>query len=309
MINSLPVLYFKTTVVCLDDNKEFIDSFQILLGDMFNVVTFESNLELEEYIKSYKSLIINDGFLRVIHDTDISDNNFCSLIEFNLSNIFKIINDECKYNEISTLIVDYFMPGKNGIEVCKDLQNYVFRKLLITGNKDYTIGINAINAGLIHKYVEKNTDPIKTRDIILRLSYLYFEKITSNFRSLLEIEHRLPLSDGNFIKFFLSFMEDNKIVEYYLIDKNGSLIMIDINNKRSLLIVHTDRSLNEFITTFSDFNKLNLYIEQINSRTLLPWFGIGVNNFDVTKKIESYLYPTLNKIDGSEVYYLAHIES
>jgi UDP-glucose 6-dehydrogenase len=30
---------------------------------------------------------------------------------------------------------------------------------------------------------------------------------------------------------------------------------------------------------------------------------------DVTKKIESYLYPTLNKIDGSEVYYLAHVES
>jgi CheY-like chemotaxis protein len=54
-----------------------------------------------------------------------------------------------QYGLVKVLVVDYAMPGKNGLQVLQDLPSLTADRILLTGQADAQIAVAAFNAHLI----------------------------------------------------------------------------------------------------------------------------------------------------------------
>lgn len=62
-----------------------------------------------------------------------------------------------RFHLTGVLIVDYNMPGMNGLELLKRISACPARRVLLTGVADAEIAVRAFNSGLIQKFIPKNT--------------------------------------------------------------------------------------------------------------------------------------------------------
>lgn len=62
-----------------------------------------------------------------------------------------------RFHVTGVLIVDYNMPGVNGLELLRRVSACPARRVLLTGVADAEIAVRAFNSGLIQKFIPKNT--------------------------------------------------------------------------------------------------------------------------------------------------------
>lgn len=62
-----------------------------------------------------------------------------------------------RFHLTGVLIVDYNMPGLNGLELLKRINDCPARRVLLTGVADAEVAVRAFNSGLIQKFIPKNT--------------------------------------------------------------------------------------------------------------------------------------------------------
>src|SRR5262245_14207531 len=62
-----------------------------------------------------------------------SKDGHAGIFDINVDNIYKSIYNRERFDEISTVLVDYDMPSLNGIELCCSIKNRNIQKVLITG--------------------------------------------------------------------------------------------------------------------------------------------------------------------------------
>lgn len=68
-----------------------------------------------------------------------------------------------RYQLAQTCVVDYVMPGMDGLKVLSQLADWPGARVLLTGQADQQIAIDAFNAGLIHQYIPKQIHDISGR--------------------------------------------------------------------------------------------------------------------------------------------------
>jgi CheY-like chemotaxis protein len=66
-------------------------------------------------------------------------------------------NDWRRFHVTGVLVVDYNMPGLNGLELLRRVSACPARRILLTGVADAEIAVRAFNSGLIQKFIPKNT--------------------------------------------------------------------------------------------------------------------------------------------------------
>ncbi len=64
---------------------------------------------------------------------------------------------------VKVLVVDYAMPGKNGLQVLQDLPSLTADRILLTGQADTQIAVAAFNSHLIEQYIPKQSDNVGQR--------------------------------------------------------------------------------------------------------------------------------------------------
>jgi CheY-like chemotaxis protein len=68
-----------------------------------------------------------------------------------------------QYGLVKVLVVDYAMPGKNGLQVLQDLPSLTADRILLTGQADTQIAVAAFNSHLIEQYIPKQSDNVGLR--------------------------------------------------------------------------------------------------------------------------------------------------
>lgn len=68
-----------------------------------------------------------------------------------------------RYQLIKTCVIDYAMPGINGLQVLNALLDWPGSRVLLTGQADEQVAIDAFNRGLIDQYIPKHADDISTQ--------------------------------------------------------------------------------------------------------------------------------------------------
>ena len=305
----LPIFYFPTTIVCIDDDDMFLDGLRTVLDTKYNVLTYNNSEEALMELKEYRSPVAKVSFLQSLVEHEYYDAPNYAPINLNINYLYQLAQLADRAQEISILIIDYHMKEMDGLELCAKLYGAPFKKILLTGVVDQQRAINAFNNKLIDGFITKSDINLlkSLTDSIKFLEDQYFVELTATLRNNLEISHVLPLSDPIFIKFFTNWIQENDIKEYYLIDKNGSFLTINTQNERSYFIVHTDYSLNGLIQLYQEDKQLAPFVSSIEARHKIPFFGQNLRADQVAPTLwGNYLY-TPELLDGRERYYWCNI--
>lgn len=303
----LPLFYFPTSVIYVDDDLASIDAFSHLLDDELELLCYTDSKKVLEYFSKYKSPLDSISFTNKVFDID--DQNTQATIQLDISKIIQLIKSKVKYDEVSVLLTDYHMsPNLDGLELCKALKGQRIKKMLLTQLQDYELAKSALNSGVIDFFANKSDHLEQVESTLVDLAKHYFSDMTATLLQHLETNKTSPFSDPVFIRFFNDLVGEHSISEYYLIDKNGSYLLITKDDKRYVLIVHTDNSLEEFVDLLKEYNKLDEVIKLIENKEYIPFFGIekSLTN-SVVSKINNYLFKA-QLLEGKQKYYVHFTE-
>lgn len=158
--NRIPLLYFLPTVIMIDDNKSFLENFGMELNYDGLLKTYTDPLEAAERLITCDNMFKNwEEYICVI-DNNETDSDL-EMRAVNYDTILKTASDPNRFHEPAIVIVDYSMPEINGIDFCKKIAKYPCKKIMLTGEADYEIAVNAFNEGLIDKFILKDVDTKK----------------------------------------------------------------------------------------------------------------------------------------------------
>jgi CheY-like chemotaxis protein len=279
---SIPFFRFPTTVVCIDDDLEFLKALTLKLGKEYNIKTFSDPQEALKFLNSKESSPISQmTFIKSVNEHELYNSIHHLPVDFDINEVVKLSNQKNRTDEVAVILLDQNMPGMKGTELCTKLENKELKKILLTGELDHAEAVKAFNDKLIDCFVQKTAnnqfllENLKTYIDIQEEKY-FIEK-SAHLHNYLLAERALPLSDRAFIDLFHRWCEHHNIKEYYLVDKNGNFLLIDQDGKQFFFIIHTDHSLNTFIEPYEDDDDLTKFIQSIKDRELMPFFGVGID--------------------------------
>lgn len=249
-----PLYYYPTTVLLIDDNKEFSNS----IVDVFKTQPY-FYLEAPDCAADAKVLIDNpktgatDGLPESVQESAEYQH---IMIDISIRDIQNLYYKNKKKKTISSVIVDYQMPEIDGLSFLKSIENKNITKILLTGVANQDQAIDAFNNKIIDFFIPKSTS-----DLISKLNYYILESQKRHF-----IENTRFAANGinlnspdltavgeeNFILLVQELCYNNKIVEYYLIEDTGSFVMFDSNKKKYTLFITTLGHLNSICDLIDD---------------------------------------------------------
>lgn len=303
----LPLFSYSSTIVCIDDDQLFLSTLSTLLKNIGSIKSFSSAREGVDFFNTYTPLLPTINFTQGCIDTDKYDMLNHMPVDISSAAFLDFRNNPARFSEIPVLVTDYHMPGMNGIELCRELKNLSMKKILLTGEADTELAVEAFNEGIIDVFIRKGSSTIAD-DIIHhtnRLTQQYFIENTQRFRSHLETDYPLPLSDSAFCQYLLEWCKQHAIREYYLIDKRGTILLMNDKGETSYLVIHTDRTLNHLLELHSDDFEAENLLNDVRLREKIPFFGENVESWELElDQWEDKFHPSTILI-GSEKYYCA----
>lgn len=309
-MNHLPLFYYPNKWIFVDDDQMLLDTVKEVFGGQNRIDTFRSVKECLLSLYSYQPPLKKYNF----SSSNVEDEAYGSLQRipgnFDITCIAeKLANDPSRHNEITVLVLDYEMPGMNGLTLAKLVSNNSIKKILLTGKAQSDLPLEGLSKNLINKFLQKSDHEMgdKLINYLNELTFKYFQEASSNFLTHLETEAKIALSDQIFIEFFKDYCEKNKIIEFYIIDKQGSFLCIDDLGKKTCLVVQSEGSIDEWIKLHSDSVPENI-LNIIRTRQKISFFGIGKEAWQADQlQWEDHLYVP-NILDGREKYFWTTID-
>lgn len=112
--------------------------------------------------------------------------------------------------------------------------------------------------------------------------------------------------DPIFIEYFQGILQEKNIVEYYMIDKQGSYLLKSNDGIEYILIVHTDKSMQDFTDLLGEYEEFSEITKLVNQKKSIPFLGIHKTILDIDiSDIQNYIVQSPEKILGKNNYYVA----
>jgi FixJ family two-component response regulator len=236
--------YFHPTTVCVvDDNESFADSLSFELPRTWACRTFADPLAARDFLNEKPALApLADRCFTF--DTPAPS---AATIHLDLSLIEQEINHVQRFRRVSVLVVDYAMPSLNGLELCAQLDDPYLKKVMLTGVADEKLAVEAFNAGLIHRFVPKQSaGAISTAIAYMReLQQEYFNQHSARLQNTLAISPPPFLVDPAIAGWIVSLMQRERFVEYYLVDEPPGLMLLRSDGSMQRLMIFTAEALTE----------------------------------------------------------------
>ena len=308
----IPLYYFPTTVVFIDDKKDFLVNFCLKLENVACKL-FENPIEAIPYIKSQR----DSGYVteRSIDYSEDSLGNPITehSIKLSLSEIRDEIYNAQRFKEIAVVVVDYDMPGINGVDFCRRLMDRPVKKIMLTGKGDEKVAIEAFNEGIIDQFIQKaNTNVIELIEENIRtLEKAYFREMTKDMCSILEKNTTSFINDALFAEFFYTLCKENNIVEYYLLELTGTFLLLNEKAEPSLLIVRCYDDLSVHYEFAQESHAPEAVLEAMRSGEKIPftWNAEDYFNDRAAGDWSKLLFPAEELVGENEtVYYYSFVK-
>lgn len=307
---SIPTCHFPSTVLFLDDSRDFLLNFVLQLDEGLAYRIYDSPYEALARIKQKQSELEQLSHRCTSEYTEAKN---CPLtnhtVNLDLAAIHAEIYNPYRFSEISVVVVDYAMPGMNGIEFCRSIEDSCIKKILLTGQADDSVAVQAFNDGLIHRYIKKS-DPNAAQlitDSIEQLQRQYFLDMSAMVVKLLSVTSPNCLHDRAFADFFKQLRQEKGIVEFYLADNSGGFLLLDGDAKVSFLVMKSEADLKLHYDLALDNGAPSVILDQLQSGEKIPCFWQVDDLNTQWDEWATFLLPA-SKIVSDENYYYAYVE-
>ncbi|HEX5338209.1 MAG TPA: response regulator, partial [Gallionella sp.] len=247
--NPIPPFYFPTTVVFVDDSTDFLANLSLNLAPSLAFRLYDNPLDALQALNAggSPSTPIEHFFSRYRDTDDLPMSHH--VIDVNLDKVHREVYNESRFEQVSVAVVDYDMPGLDGIELCKRIKNPAIKKILLTGKADEKIAVQAFNQGVIDRFILKRDEDVfgVLNRSIAELQRAYFSQTERMLTDALAIGKHAFLRDPLFAEQFREICERLQIVEFYLCSEPDGMLMLTAEGRSTLLLVpNEDAQLGQY---------------------------------------------------------------
>lgn len=304
--------YFPTTVLLVDDDKEYLESVENILDrDAAIYKSFNNPNKVYEYVKTnFKPQQLTQLCIEKRADATHHTNE----VYVNINPIAQEVFNSKRFEHISAIVADHDMPEMKGIDLLKKLKDVPIRKILLTGKATLQETLDAYNDGGIDQYISKDQNDFQNclRETITKQCQEHFKVDTRRIFELRVYNNKkisrnlFCLNSYEFMELLDNIVKEHNLSEYYLIDDNGSYIFYDIDANPSWLIVKDQDTLNDDIA-LAEKNAASLspeVMQKLKEHTLILTF-ISEENKNVPAKdwIEKGILQPAKKFTVNDQYF------
>lgn len=155
---SFPLFHRPGTVVFLDDDPDYLEMLALVLPRQWHVKLFLRPVECINYLQQEPPFFEADAWNQQQLIDDWRQGKRL---------IPQILGYWSKYTERFALtrvcVVDYSMPGMDGLQALTELVDWPGSRVLLTGQADEQVAVRAFNRGLIDQFIAKQMPDISRR--------------------------------------------------------------------------------------------------------------------------------------------------
>lgn len=236
-----PIIMAPTEVVFVDDSKMFLQGLELALDlKITKGAYFEDALKASEYLEDR----VGKGWLKdQVRFRETEGKRDCYDAQVDIGELFESYLKYGKNTEISCVVADYSMPGINGVELLSKIKGSGVKRILLTGEADEFIAIEAFNRGQIDVYIKKSDEQAlaKLKFHLEEAHFNHWERQTAFVMEALRSDKlSVAFTDGIFQQYFAQVVRDLEIVEYCILDRSGSCIMENAQGVTLTMYVHNE---------------------------------------------------------------------
>ncbi len=236
---------FPTTVGFIDDSASFLANLSLQLDTQLAFRFFHSAKRAISIIndEAIQPLAAEDFFCRYHDRTEQSDAH--EVIAIRIDAIRRQMHNARRFERTSVVVVDYDMPGMNGLEVCRRIVNPAIKKIILTGKANEQLAVKSFNEGLIDRFIRKQDVHVVPvlNEAIDELKRAYLHQTQRTVIEALGLSEYRFLVDPAFAAKATEIFRELGIVEHYLSTRPTGLVMLDSAGTPYLLLVHTEDAL------------------------------------------------------------------
>ncbi|MDN5871540.1 MAG: response regulator [Nitrococcus sp.] len=304
---SIPAYRFPSTVIVIDDDATFLTNLSLELDEGLAYRLFDSpKAGLEHLQRRADHVHPYQRSLRPHQETGgwpMRDHLLCE----DIAALEDVVTDPMRFSEVSVVIVDYVMPGMNGLELCQHISNPYTKKILFTGVGDEKIAVEGFNKGLIDRFIRKGWHNVAAdlNQSIKELQAQHFQAASRLLQQSINGDAAAFLQDPVFIYHFERLCEEYRVVEHYqLCEPNGFLLITD-GGRPHRLIVLTDEDLRVQREVIRDQGGPEPLLDKLASGSVVPYFWRCAGYYrPECLDWEDSLYPA-KVLSGAQRYYVA----
>lgn len=273
MKNRLSIYHHPTLTVLIDDSQSFLDSIAFRLSPNLVCKSFsDAHAAICWLNQVYEQASFNEPIQVGFDEQTESFSRRCASIDLDL--IFRNVMDSQRFDIPSVLVIDFAMPNMNGIEICHKISHLPCKKILLTGQADEKIALEAFNNKLIDRYLKKNDLNAfnSLESAIYSLQREYFVQQTSTLKDLLSRHSFAFISDPAMAEITGQICSRYKFIEYYLFPNPSGILFFDINGKPTLMVIETIASLTMHLEIAQDQSAPFELISALQELRLVPFF-------------------------------------
>lgn len=317
MDTSFPIchlFYYPTQVILVDDDPDFLDAVSLLLRRNLSYRLFQSASQALDHVNNSNQHIEMIRRCYSSYKTGPFDSDTLSHIDIN--EIYKEVYNPARFSTPTVVVVDYSMPEMNGLEYCMSLTNPYVKKILLTGQADTDLAVQAFNDGLIDQYISKKDQnlEIKLNRSIANLQQHYFSRAFKLITDPVIANNQSRfVTNPEFVSYFREVLEGHQIVEYYLLDEPYSgFFLLDGKGNMSVMLVLPEARLQNHLEQCRALLAPQDLVDALSEGKVIPLFNVSNNHEKVNANILSNwkkYYTAAHKVSDVAPYYCAVLAS
>lgn len=275
MSTQLSVYRHPTRTVLVDDSASFLVSTAFQLNPQLPLKTFHDTQAALKWINhAYLNSIKNTDPIHVGYDEE-TDSFERRKVSIDLDKIYRTVLKRHRFETPSVLVIDYAMPEMDGITFCEAIKDLPCKKILLTGQADEKLAVDAFNRKLIDRFIRKNSpDSLAHLETeILNLQKEYFIDDSNTLKDLLSRHSYSFLSDPAIEDLVTQLCEQYHFVEYYLFPNPSGILFFDMKGKATLLVIETKAQLQSQLEVAQDYDAPPELISALKGVKLVTFFS------------------------------------
>jgi FixJ family two-component response regulator len=296
------------TVIVVDDDELLLDSLQsYFLRHNLASQTFDHSDQLLGYLKEsyHEPLVLND-YLSSLSGEEISNQEITDHpIKFNLSDLYKKIDDKDRFFASNIIVLDEAMKGGslNGLETAKYIRehNIPLKIIMLTAQSAAEVGLPGFKNQLIDEFISKQDSDFDEQLIaaVSRLSAQYFNERSTLVANVLSAEGASYFSSAEMLSYFEQYCKQHNICEYYF-NGEGAYLCLDATGAARLLFLANDEVFDNQLAEVRDEVDSSEIIAALERREQMFGFFSPENKHTAMSEWARFLVP-VKKVGASYV--------
>lgn len=241
MALNLPLCYRSGSIVFLDDDPDYLDMLGMVLPTHLQVELYMRPATFLERMRDEPARWEAD----VAHQLLLIDrwrqgqHLLPQLLRYWAGN-------PARYQLVQTCVVDYAMPGTDGLKVLNALLDWPGSRILLTGQADEQIAVQAFNGGLIDQFIGKQAPDITGRLLgaLGKLTRTPHPRLNTLWRAVLQPAQQSLLQVPAVVKALQPYAQRHW-VEYVVLGEPFGVLGLDADGRCQWLQLEPTAALDE----------------------------------------------------------------